>query len=91
MVMLRSPYDEPRDVPWLNRTGERAVEPDELVDVPDELAENFLEAGWIDPAAESAQPKKARGKQKQADQNGGEQQDTQDGEQKSAGGEQGEG
>lgn len=33
-------------MPWL---GDLLVEPDQVVDVPDDLVENFLAAGWREP------------------------------------------
>jgi hypothetical protein len=48
MTKIRSPFDEPVRVPWLN---ERIVGPDEVVQVPDQYVENFLAGGWqlVDP------------------------------------------
>lgn len=45
-TQLRCPYPEPRVMPWLD---DRRVEPDEVVDVPDDLAEAFRAAGWVEP------------------------------------------
>lgn len=47
-TQLRCPYPEPRRVPWL---GDQVVEPDEVVDIPDEFVDNFRAAGWREPSA----------------------------------------
>lgn len=44
-MQLRCPYPEARELPWFGRV----VEPDEVIDIPDEVAENFLAAGWKAP------------------------------------------
>lgn len=56
-MKLRCPYPEPRDVPWLGREGERAVQPDEIVDIPAEYVDNFVAAGWTKPDAPAAAKK----------------------------------
>lgn len=63
-MRMRCPYNEPRDVPWIGRTGDRAVEPDEIVDIPAELVDNFAAAGWTEadapaPAAPAAAKKQS--------------------------------
>ncbi len=45
VMQLRCPYPETRELPWFGRL----VEPDEVVDIPDDLVENFLAAGWKSP------------------------------------------
>lgn len=47
-TQLRCPYPEPRRLPWF---GDQVVEPDEVVDIPDELVDNFRAAGWREPSA----------------------------------------
>ncbi len=44
-MQLRCPYPEARELPWFGRV----VEPDEVVDIPDDLVENFVAAGWKRP------------------------------------------
>lgn len=46
MARVKSPYDEPREVPWLERIDEHPVQPGEVVDVPEEMLASFVEAGW---------------------------------------------
>jgi hypothetical protein len=42
-VKLRSPYDEPVKVPWLD---DLLVNPGQAITVPDGLLPNFLASGW---------------------------------------------
>ncbi len=63
MAKIRSPFDEDRRIPWL---GDRVVEPDEVVEIPDEWLPNFLAGGWkqvdsedITPPTKTTTPKKS--------------------------------
>lgn len=47
MARVKSPYDEPREVPWLDRIDEHPVQPGEVVEVSEEMLASFLEAGWF--------------------------------------------
>lgn len=53
MATIRNPFPEERRLPWL---GDRVVAPDEVVDVPDEHLDNYLEAGWVDASAPTIKP-----------------------------------
>jgi len=44
MPKFRSPYRDARVVPWLGPG--RTVQPGEVVNIPDDLEANFVEAGW---------------------------------------------
>ncbi|MGO1049783.1 hypothetical protein [Crossiella sp. CA198] len=52
---MRSPYDEPRHIPWLGRD----VAPDEVTEVPAACVENFLAAGWTEADKPTAARKTA--------------------------------
>lgn len=54
MARVKSPYDEPREVPWLERIDEHPVQPGEVVEVPDEMLASFIEAGWYPADAETS-------------------------------------
>lgn len=57
-MQFKNPYGETRNVPMLGGGPMgKVVEKDEVVDVPEEYAENFVEAGWIaiDKAARQAE------------------------------------
>lgn len=43
-MLVRQPYAEAREVPWL---GGRTVQPGEVVSIPDGELASYLEAGWI--------------------------------------------
>jgi hypothetical protein len=49
-VKIRSPYDEPVRVPWLD---DLVVNPGQVVTIPDNLLVNFVAAGW-EPADKAA-------------------------------------
>lgn len=55
MAKVKQVYGEVRHVPWLGRD----VQPDEVVDVPEEELAGYLEAGWepADKATRAAQQK----------------------------------
>lgn len=49
-MKIRSPYDEPVRVPWLD---DLVVNPGQVVTVPEPMLVNFLAAGW-EPADKEA-------------------------------------
>lgn len=49
-MRVKSPYAEPRIVPWL---GDRVVDAGEIVDVPGEHLANYVAAGWTPTDAQA--------------------------------------
>lgn len=70
MARICSPFTEPVRVPWL---GDRVVDPDEVVEIPDDLLPNFVAGGWKDLDSEDLKPAakpKPKPKQDQGDDTG---------------------
>lgn len=46
MSKFRSPHVEPVHVPWLGSS--KIVQPGEVVTIPEDMDDNFREAGWVE-------------------------------------------